>query len=155
MRIFSIEAMQELAISLARILSPHDCITLQGDLGAGKTTFSQRLIQELSEAEVGVTSPTFTLVQTYDVTLLSGERDVIWHYDLYRLEEESDVEELGLEDALASGITLIEWPELVLDWLPEETIRMVIEFGEGEFSREVTFRSIGATLERLEKAGLC
>lgn len=155
MRIFSVEEMQRLAVDLARVLVPGDCVTLQGDLGAGKTVFAQALIHELSDEQVGVTSPTFTLAQSYDVTLLTGERSVVWHYDLYRLDDESEAAELGLEDALQRGVTLIEWPELVIDWLPEARIQVVIEFGEGEFSREVTFRSVGAVQQRLETAGLC
>lgn len=155
MLIFSVEDMQDLATRIAALLKPQDCLTLQGDLGAGKTTFVQALVRALSQGVVGVQSPTFNLLQTYDVTLSSGKPATIWHYDLYRIEEEEELEELGLGDALAQGITLIEWPEMVLDGLPRTTIRMVIDFGEGPTNRNISFYAEGETLARLKEASLC
>lgn len=155
MLIFSVEDMHALADSLAAILMPADCLTLQGDLGAGKTTFVQRLIQALSKEVVGVQSPTFNLLQTYDVTLHSGDPATIWHYDLYRLDDEEEIQELGLDEALDTGITLIEWPELVFDYLPTTHMRMVIDFAEGRTNRNVTFYGVDKTHQRLQEAGLC
>lgn len=155
MLIFSVQEMQSLAVRLAKILQAGDCLTLEGDLGAGKTTFVQALIHHLSDAMVGVTSPTFTLLQTYDVTLASGQPTTIWHYDLYRLEEMADIQELGLEDALEGDIAVIEWPEIVRPQLPETSIRLTIEFTEAENNREVTFETQGEPAGRLQAAGLC
>ena len=91
-----------------------DVVTLAGDLGAGKTTFAQFLIQSLSRAPVEVTSPTFTLLQTYPVTLADGVACELYHYDLYRIEHPSALIELGLEEAV-SQVALIEWPERLGD----------------------------------------
>lgn len=101
---------KKLAENLAKRLRCGDVVTLAGDLGAGKTTFAQFLIHALSADEVEVTSPTFTLLQTYPVTLADGAACELYHYDLYRIEHPSALIELGFEEALAH-VTLIEWPE--------------------------------------------
>lgn len=98
-------ATKALAMRLAPLLGPGDVVALKGDLGAGKTAFARALIQTLMGAEVEVASPTFTLLQSYPVPF--GE---VWHYDLYRIENETALAELGLEEATAH-LTLIEWPE--------------------------------------------
>ncbi|MES2983773.1 MAG: tRNA (adenosine(37)-N6)-threonylcarbamoyltransferase complex ATPase subunit type 1 TsaE [Pseudomonadota bacterium] len=99
-----------LAQALAARLRVGDVVTLRGEVGAGKTTFAQFLIHALSPVPVEVTSPTFTILQTYPVILSDGAPCELYHYDLYRIEHESALIELGLEDALAAT-TLIEWPE--------------------------------------------
>ncbi len=109
-RILTPEDTKKLAEMLAKRLHCGDVVTLAGDLGAGKTTFAQFLIQALSPTPVEVTSPTFNLLQTYPVNASDGAACEFYHYDLYRIEQESALVELGLEDARA-GITLIEWPE--------------------------------------------
>jgi tRNA threonylcarbamoyl adenosine modification protein YjeE len=106
----SVEHTKKIAQNLALRLVRGDVVTLAGDLGAGKTTFAQFLIQALSTAPVEVTSPTFTLLQTYPVALHSGDACELYHYDLYRIEHPSQLTELGMEDAL-QGITIMEWPE--------------------------------------------
>lgn len=97
---------EAVAERVARMAARGDVITLQGDLGAGKTAFARAFIRSLVGRAIDVPSPTFTLVQVYETTV--GD---VWHFDLYRLEATDDVWELGLEEALAEGITLIEWPE--------------------------------------------
>lgn len=96
----------ELGARLGRILKIGDIVLLYGDLGAGKTTFVRGLVQSQSDTEV--VSPTFTLVQSYD--LLQG---VLYHYDLYRLNagDDSALEELGWDNGLMHGMTIVEWPE--------------------------------------------
>lgn len=106
----SIDETRALAETLAPLLRCGDVVTVAGDLGAGKTSFAQALIQAMSLSPVEVTSPTFTLLQTYPVTLEGGAQAEFYHYDLYRIEHPSALVELGLEEAL-SGVTLIEWPE--------------------------------------------
>src|SRR5262249_45473246 len=79
-----------------------------------------------------VPSPTFTLVQTYPVTLGDGPSE-LWHFDLYRLDRPDQVYELGIEEALAEGVSLIEWPELAEGLLPKEhvlTIELTIAQGQ-------------------------
>lgn len=106
----TLDATKEMAETLASRLVCGDVVTLAGDLGAGKTTFAQFVIQALSPAPVEVTSPTFTLLQTYPVTLADGRPCELYHYDLYRIEHPSALAELGFEDAV-SNVALIEWPE--------------------------------------------
>ena len=106
----SLDDTRTLAQTVAARLRCGDVVTLAGDVGAGKTTFAQFLIQTLSQTEVEVTSPTFTLLQTYPTTLADGSACELYHYDLYRIEHESALIELGLEEAV-SQVALIEWPE--------------------------------------------
>lgn len=101
---------RKLAVAVGERLRCGDVVTLAGDLGAGKTTFAQFLIQSLSPVEVEVTSPTFTLLQTYPVRLSDGRDLELYHYDLYRIEHESALVELGMDEALEQ-VALIEWPE--------------------------------------------
>lgn len=108
---------QKLAYHIANLCSAPSCITLSGDLGSGKTTFCQFFIQALTNANNEVTSPTFTLVQTYDST--KGE---IWHYDMYRLNHEDEIIELAFDDALDHAITLVEWPERIPSYLPKDRL---------------------------------
>ncbi|TVQ34239.1 MAG: tRNA (adenosine(37)-N6)-threonylcarbamoyltransferase complex ATPase subunit type 1 TsaE [Geminicoccaceae bacterium] len=90
---------------LASLLRPGDVVTLEGDLGAGKSTLARACIQALAGAPIEVPSPTFTLVQVYDLPAFA-----LWHVDLYRLGEPAEVDELGLDEA-AFGVLLIEWPD--------------------------------------------
>ena len=101
----TLEELQSFAALLAEVSEAKDVITLNGDLGAGKTEFARAFIRYFMGEDTDVPSPTFSLVQHYDTNDIA-----IWHFDLYRLENENDVWELGLEDALQDGITLIEWP---------------------------------------------
>ena len=86
----SVDETRELAASIARILLPGDVIILSGDLGAGKTAFTQALGAEMGVSEI-ITSPTFALVQPYQGTQLG-----LFHLDVYRLNHRSEVEDLGL-----------------------------------------------------------
>lgn len=101
-----------LATSLAPVLQAGDMITFSGDLGAGKTAFIRALIQTLSSRQgsealsLDVPSPTFTLVQSYNFPEYT-----LSHYDLYRVQEESELLELGVEEAFATQVSCIEWPE--------------------------------------------
>lgn len=106
----SLEDSRKLAESVALRLRCGDVVTVAGDLGVGKTTFAQSLISAISPVEVEVTSPTFTLLHTYDVRLADGTACEFYHYDLYRVEAAHELRELDLEDT-QGRITLIEWPE--------------------------------------------
>ena len=87
-----------------------------------------------SKAEV--TSPTFNLLHIYDTNLFE-----IWHFDLYRLKHSEEIHELGIEDAFAGAVSLIEWPEIILNILPEERLDIEIDFTEREELRAVTISS--------------
>ncbi|MDZ4792450.1 MAG: tRNA (adenosine(37)-N6)-threonylcarbamoyltransferase complex ATPase subunit type 1 TsaE, partial [Hyphomicrobiales bacterium] len=102
-----LSGMARLARIIAPTLKPGDALTLKGEIGAGKTAFSRFLIRALTgDAAMDVPSPAFSLHQTYDTPSFR-----ISHFDFYRLKHESEVAELGLADALASDVTIIEWPE--------------------------------------------
>jgi tRNA threonylcarbamoyladenosine biosynthesis protein TsaE len=134
-------------LALGAALAPHvrrgEVVALHGPLGAGKTTFARGFIQQLTGGSEEVVSPTFTLVQVYDTP-----HDPTWHFDLYRLEKADDVLELGFEDALATGISLIEWPERLGAMLPATRLDVVLALaGTG---RTATLSGVGWA-ERIKK----
>jgi tRNA threonylcarbamoyl adenosine modification protein YjeE len=105
-----------LGAAIAARLAPGDAVLLKGDLGSGKTTLARAILAALGVTE-NVPSPTFTLVQAYHTPRLT-----VSHYDLYRLKRESELEELGLDEALDQGAALIEWPERAEDRLPADAL---------------------------------
>ena len=87
-------------------------VLLKGDLGAGKSTFARAFIRALADgAEFDIPSPTFTLVQSYEET-----RVPVAHADLYRIGSAQELDELGLEELLATHVLAVEWPEKILGW---------------------------------------
>ncbi len=94
-----------LGARIAGGLAVGDLVTLEGDLGAGKTTLARAILRGLGVAE-DVPSPTFTLVQHYETPRLA-----VRHVDLYRVEDAREIDELGLDEALDEGAVLVEWPE--------------------------------------------
>ncbi len=120
---------------LAEHVGPGDIIALSGDLGAGKTRLARALIQALLAKEgrqEDVPSPTFTLVQTYETADLT-----VWHADLYRLNDPSEVWELGLEEVLESGLLLIEWPDRMGTDLPRERLDVTLVEADDKEGRQV------------------
>lgn len=103
---------------IASGLRAGDAVLLTGELGAGKTALARAILRSLGVAE-HVPSPTFTLVQAYDTSAL-----VVRHFDLYRIEAENELDELGLDDALGEGAALIEWPERAAGRLPPDALRV-------------------------------
>lgn len=108
-----------------------DIFTLSGPLGAGKSVFCRAFIQHLTGNETTVPSPTFTLVQTYD-----GPKTLLWHFDLYRIEDPEDIYEIGWEEALTEGVLLIEWPERLGPLLPKYKKEIIFEVLDSE-SRKI------------------
>jgi len=115
-----------IAAALAGQCKHDDCILLNGDLGAGKTTFARGFIYALCGESEAVVSPTFTIVQTY-----SGKGHSLSHFDLYRLKSEHELQEIGLEEALAHGVCLIEWPRLAQERLPDSALDIHIAHDVG------------------------
>ena len=112
------DATGTLAGLIAPRLTAGDTLLLEGDIGAGKTTFARALIRaRLGNPAEDVPSPTFTLVQTYD----AGTEE-IWHCDLYRLTDPQEVLELGLDTAFAEAICLIEWPDRLGRDVPRDAV---------------------------------
>jgi len=136
----------DLGAALAPNLRAGDVLALTGELGVGKTTFCRGLICALM-GEVEVPSPTYTLVQTYEV-----EDYELWHCDLYRLETPSDILELGVVDMEADIVSLIEWPEKMGTYLSPDALRVDITFHDE--GRRVSLSGSSIWAERLKGLSL-
>ena len=137
----SVEETWELARKLAAELKPGDVVCLEGDLGAGKTTFTQGLAAALG-VPGRVTSPTFCIVQEHRRQSAAGDGDrLLVHMDLYRLHGEDDVIAIGWDDYLAEGaILVVEWPERAGTLIPADARHVVFTHLDGEESRRIVFR---------------
>jgi len=124
-------ATDALGARIAAGIKPGDAVTLEGDLGTGKTTLARAILRALGVTDT-VPSPTFTLVQHYETARLP-----ISHYDLYRVEHADELDELGLEDALTGGVVLVEWPERAADRLPTDSLHVALRTIEAQ-ARQVT-----------------
>lgn len=133
---FTEEEMIAFAGKLANILKKGDILHLQGDLGAGKSTFARALIRTaLQDEDLPVPSPTFTLLQTYDHKPCS-----IWHYDLYRLSSVEEIYEIGFEEGIENAINLVEWPER-LEGLTDKTALKIQLDHQNQSSRKLSIES--------------
>lgn len=124
------EDTNELARLLAAKALPGQVFALTGDLGAGKTTFVRAFVRSLTDGQYArVKSPSYALLNTYETT------PRVLHLDLYRLHDVSHFEDLGLYEAVLSreAVVVIEWPELILDLLPENTL--YLKFTERDDNR--------------------
>ena len=111
---------------LAQMARPGDVITLAGPLGVGKTAFARGFISALGH-EGEVPSPSFSIVQPYEQL-----EPPLWHVDLYRLEEKSEIDELGL-DSVADSVLLVEWPELAGADAWPDALALSFQFGENDY----------------------
>ncbi len=129
---------------LAAILKPGDVIALRGELGAGKTALARAIIRSLAgDRALDVPSPTFTIVQTYEARL------PVAHFDLYRLSSPRELEELGFDEAIETGVVLIEWPDRAGDRLPAGTIEVALaEEGNGRLAE---IAAAGPAAERIRR----
>ncbi|MCO4761090.1 MAG: tRNA (adenosine(37)-N6)-threonylcarbamoyltransferase complex ATPase subunit type 1 TsaE [Myxococcales bacterium] len=114
-----------LGAKLATILRGGDVLTLQGDLGAGKTTLVQAIGRHWGVEDGAIRSPTFSLVNVTEI----GELDLV-HADLYRLKTADEVQSSGLGELIGASdcICVIEWPEIAEDWLPTEALRIHLAY---------------------------
>lgn len=127
-------ATERLAARLASVLRPGDALLLEGPLGAGKSALARAALRALAgDPALEVPSPSFTLVQSYD---LPGG-GAAHHYDLYRLSGPADLSELGWEEA-REGIVLVEWPDRLGALRPDDAIGLSLEPGAGEEERVAT-----------------
>lgn len=126
------------ARKIAETLSTGDIITLQGDLGSGKTTFTQGLGKALGITKP-ITSPTFLLVKSYKID--KGPIKKLYHVDLYRIEKEQEISGLGLEEMLVEegAVTVIEWPEKMGSLLPEKRVELQFQYID-ENTRKITIK---------------
>lgn len=135
-------ATRELGRQLGAVATASDCIALVGDLGAGKTTFVQGIATGLGVPdEARVTSPTFTLVNIYR----GGSADLV-HSDLYRIERESELVELGLDDLIGEAVVCVEWADKFAV-LPVDSL--TVELKEADGGRELTALPGGPESEAL------
>ncbi len=133
---------QNLAKILAKKIENGMVILLYGEIGAGKTTFTKFLLENLGVKSI-VSSPTFTLLNEYDGVF------PVYHFDMYRISSEEELYELGFEDYINSksspfvktGLTLIEWPENVLKMLPKDAVSIKIE-KLGETKRKFVIQNL-------------
>ena len=135
-----------LASKLAVLAKPKDVIALKGDLGVGKTVFARAFIQAIG-GEYEVPSPTFMLVQVYEFSCIS-----IYHFDLYRIEDHEEIIELGIDEAFADGVSLIEWPERMGNYIPLDRLDVILSNGLDENAREVILVGYGDSwIKKLSK----
>ena len=117
-------------IELGKNASPGTIIALIGDLGTGKTTLTKAIAEGLGVSEV-ITSPTFTIVKEY-----SSGRLPLYHFDVYRIGDIDEMYELGFEEYFfGGGVCVVEWADIILELLPEDTKIINIEYGEKEGER--------------------
>ena len=143
-----VEATAALGRKLAVLARAGDVIALRGDLGAGKSELARGFVRALCGPDEDVPSPTFTLVQPYETPEFP-----LYHFDLYRLKDAEEAYELGIEDAFAEGVSLIEWPERLGNLLPARRLDVTLRMGAAESQRLATL-SGDAWAGRLAEAGI-
>jgi tRNA threonylcarbamoyladenosine biosynthesis protein TsaE len=139
LRTKSVDDTRAIAFEVAALSRPGDIILLTGDLGTGKTAFAQGFGRALGVVEP-ITSPTFTLVRTYE----DGRFPLI-HVDVYRLDHLQELVDLGLAEILdGGGVTLIEWGDAVAPLLPPDFLDVGLELGASDDERLIGMRGVGA-----------
>ena len=141
MKISSIRELGKIADKIKKILLPGDVVFLHGEIGVGKTTFARLLIngfeneKKLKKSEI--LSPTFNIVFEYEI-----KEFTIKHFDLYRLKNSNDIKNVGLFENLEQSITLIEWPELIIN-KPENRLDLFFEYAEDYKERSLIIKTNG------------
>ena len=121
--ISSLEHIHEAARQFIEGMGDHKLFAFYGKMGAGKTTFIKAICEELGVTDV-INSPTFAIVNEY----LDGDQRPIYHFDFYRIKKPAEVLDIGFGDYINSdNLCFMEWPELIGDFLPDETVKVVIE----------------------------
>lgn len=127
----------QLGYALGRVLKAGDVVCLAGDLGAGKTLFTQGIAAGLG-ITAKVTSPTFAIIQVYEGPIF------LFHIDLYRLDHPDDLIDIGFEEYMhPKGITIIEWPDKFSEFLPEQRLWLDFKRGEKDSERRITVQASG------------
>ena len=135
-----LSATQNLGALLADGLTAGDVISLSGPLGAGKSALARSIIVSANPNETDVPSPTFSLVQIYEL----ADRTPLWHLDLYRIENPEDAMQLGLDDAFVDAVCLIEWPDRLKRFLPQSTLSIHLHQVYGDDLDGIRFADITA-----------
>jgi tRNA threonylcarbamoyladenosine biosynthesis protein TsaE len=133
----AVEETRALGAAMAGLAQPGDIVLLSGDLGSGKTAFTQGFAGGLG-VEEGVVSPTFTLARDYDGRLR------LHHLDVYRLDHLQEAIDLGLAELTDDGgVTLIEWGEVVIPTLPPDYLEVRLSYGDGDDERVIELVPVG------------
>lgn len=139
----SLEKTENFGKKLGSLLDSGDILCMDGDLGAGKTTMTKSIGLGLGVEEY-ITSPTFALVNIYSGRLM------VYHFDVYRLEDPEEIYELGFDEYFyGDGVSIIEWAEKIKSILPEERIELYIYQGKDQNSRIVEIKGSGDAYKRV------
>ena len=121
-KINDLEHIREAARQFIDAMGDQQVYAFYGHMGAGKTTFIKAICEELGVQDV-ITSPTFAIVNEYT----DGQGEPVYHFDFYRIKKQDEVYDIGFEDYVESGsVCLMEWPELIEDILPSDTVKVSI-----------------------------
>jgi len=132
----SIDSLKDIVIDLLELLNDHHIVALEGQMGAGKTTFVQQVLKAMGIEELDG-SPTYSLINQYE----SPFYGTVYHLDLYRLNSLEEIFDIGIEELLYQKcICLIEWPEKMIELLPDNTIWVYLRVEE-DFSRTITIKN--------------
>ena len=141
MIITSLDQLNQVTLKIIKKINKEDCILLFGEIGAGKTTLTRALINNLQnqnkQVETEVLSPTFNIVYEYEISKLK-----IMHYDLYRLKTEKDVQQLGIFNQSTKSIKVIEWAEIIKD-KPDDRLEVYISYKKEQNMRKIDFKGFG------------
>ena len=131
--------MVELAKEIANSIEGNKVIALYGNLGVGKSFFAKNLINFLQEIPSEVLSPTFNIVYSYKT-----RKDEIFHFDLYRIKHEEELDNIGFFEIIKSNITLIEWPQIAEKYLPKNCLKITIKnvINRHEEAREIIIENV-------------
>lgn len=130
---------------LAHMAQKDDVFALYGTLGMGKSVLSRAFIQELMPIKEEVPSPTFTLAQSYET-----HDFMVYHFDLYRIKKPEEIFEIGIEEAMYDGVSLIEWPEKMGAYLPRDVFKIEI-LPEGDYRKITIYTPIPSKEERIKE----
>ena len=131
---------KSVAEKFSKLIKQGDCILFSGNLGVGKTTFIKYIINSLQKANKQkiseVTSPTFTVINEYQI-----KKILIKHYDLYRIKNKKELNNLGIQENLKDQITLVEWPEMVKKIKIKNSINLIFEYKKNYTERYLSIIS--------------
>jgi tRNA threonylcarbamoyladenosine biosynthesis protein TsaE len=130
--------------ALANRFERGDVVALSGPLGSGKSVLVRAVVRALGRPDEDVPSPTFTLVQAYELPAFT-----LWHFDLYRIESVAELAELGLDEALYDGVAMIEWAERMGAMLPPSSLRIELSFGAAPTARRLRLAGPDSWARRL------
>ena len=145
MIINSLDQLNQISLKIITKIKKEDCILLFGEIGVGKTTLTRALIKNLQnqnkEDETEVLSPTFNIVYEYEI----GEFKIM-HYDLYRLKNERDIQQLGVFEQSTNNIKVIEWAEIIKD-KPGDRLEIYMSHEKEKDMRKIDFKGFGSWKE--------